>query len=138
VRTQRGNADDALLRRLYGPRWRSLLDIPPGRRPRHFATTAAGLAAIVGAGLGRRGPATAAAALWAAGTAEFALARILPGPRDRRETATMVATSIAIPPVAVAHWLRGWWHWRQVRPVGAGSPGGHDDRIARPPAEVSA
>ncbi|MFB9338611.1 glycosyltransferase family 2 protein, partial [Actinoplanes octamycinicus] len=32
LRTQRGNADDALLRRLYGPRWRDLVAVPPGRR----------------------------------------------------------------------------------------------------------
>ncbi|NES36875.1 glycosyltransferase, partial [Micromonospora sp. PPF5-17] len=41
LRTQRGNADDALLRRLYGGSWRTDLDLPPGRRPRHVAVTAA-------------------------------------------------------------------------------------------------
>jgi len=167
VRTQRGNADDALLRRLYGPRWRSLLEIPPGRRTRHTVVTAAGAAAaacavVAVAGRGRAGFARrdlglfarasratptpfwvgtteahasdsfprlstigllgwTAAAVWALGTAEFAAARIGPGPRDRREVATMVATSVAIPPVAVAHWLRGWWRWRGARPVPAGA-----------------
>ena len=58
-----------------------------------------------------------AATVWAAGTAEFAAARIAPGPRDRREVATMLVTSVAIPPLAVAHWLRGWWSWRGARPV---------------------
>jgi glycosyltransferase involved in cell wall biosynthesis len=125
LRSQRGNADDALLRRLYGPHWREHLAIPPGRRGRHTATTAAGLAAAaLGLIVARsRRPAWtvaagAAAALWAAGTAEFAAARILPGPRAGREVATMLATSVAIPPFAVAHWLRGWWRWRDaVRPA---------------------
>jgi hypothetical protein len=61
--------------------------------------------------------AAAAAAAWSAGTAEFAAARIKPGPRDRREVATMLVTSAAIPPAAVAHWLRGWWRWRGARPL---------------------
>lgn len=112
VRTQCGNADDALLRRLYGPPWRSLLDIPPGRRPRHVAVTAAAATALICALARRPGWAAVAAAAWAAGAAEFAAARILPGPRDRREVTTMLATSVVIPPVATAHWLRGWWRWR--------------------------
>jgi glycosyltransferase involved in cell wall biosynthesis len=116
VRTQRGNADDALLRRIYGPQWRTVLEIPPGRRPRHAAVTAAGSAALacaLGALTTRHRGWTAATAVaataWAAGTAEFAAARILPGPRDAREVATMLITSAVIPPLAVAHWLRGWW-----------------------------
>jgi hypothetical protein len=129
VRSQRGNADDALLRRLYGPRWRTLLDVPAGRRHRHGAITAAGLASL-GATLaalatGRRGwrtTALLAAVAWAAGTAEFAAARIVPGPRDRREVTTLLATSVVIPPFAVADWLRGWWRWRGARPVPAAPP----------------
>jgi hypothetical protein len=124
VRTQRGNADDALLRRLYGRHWRSLLGIPPGRRPRHVAVTAAaavGAVLAVTAALTRRRGAAVAAALagagWAVGTAEFAAARIGPGPRDQRETVTMVLTSVLIPPVATAHWLSGWRRWRGARPL---------------------
>ncbi|MEV4351661.1 glycosyltransferase [Actinoplanes sp. NPDC049596] len=176
VRTQRGNADDALLRRLYGPQWRELLEIPPGRRSRHAAVAAAGFVAL-GAALswglsqrgtpGRRGAvarggfggvvsrgglggavargglggavargglggrdgvgswrskAAAATAIgaglvWAAGTAEFAAARIVPGPRTPREIATMLVTSTIIPPVAITHWLRGAWRWRGARPL---------------------
>jgi len=114
LRVQRGNADDALLRRRYGPQWREVLDIPPGRRGRHTLVTAAGIAAI---GLAaRRKPvlATAAAVAWAAGTAEFAAIRIAPGPRTPREVALMVATSALIPPLAVGHWLAGWWRHRGV------------------------
>jgi hypothetical protein len=124
VRTQRGNADDALLRHLYGPGWRTALEIPPGRRPRHLAVTAAAAVATVGAVASvltrsRAWGVTAAAAgaLWAAGTAEFAAARIKPGPRDAREVGTMLLTSAVIPPVATAHWLRGWVRWRGARPV---------------------
>jgi GT2 family glycosyltransferase len=112
VRTQRGNADDALLRRLYGRRWRSVLGVPAGRRPRHAALTAAGATAVVCALARRPGWAAAAALAWAAGTAEFAAARIRPGPRDRHEVTTMLVTSAVIPPVATAYWLRGWWRWR--------------------------
>jgi hypothetical protein len=124
VRTQRGNADDALLRRMYGPHWRSLLAVPPGRRAKHLAVTAAGLAAVVlsgaAAATGRRDAkagALAAGLAWAAGTAQFAAVRILPGPRTVREVATMVTTSIAIPPVAMVAWCRGWLRWRSARPL---------------------
>jgi Glycosyl transferase family 2 len=152
LRTQRGNSDDALLRRLYGRRWRQHLEIPPGRRARHAAITAAGLtAATLGVLTGRRSARTsrhpgwalaaaAAGAVWAGGTAEFAAARIRPGPRDRREVATMLATSAAIPPLAVAHWLRGWWRWRDARPMPAasaydrpaGGPGRAPEAVGRP------
>jgi hypothetical protein len=124
VRTQRGNADDALLRRLYGPRWRADLAIPPGRRRRHLAVTAAatvaGACAVTAALTRRRGwllAAGAAGAAWVAGTAEFAAARIRPGPRDRHEVTTMLVTSAVIPPVAIAHWLRGWIHGCGARPL---------------------
>ncbi|MEV5343832.1 transferase, partial [Streptomyces sp. NPDC052676] len=55
----------------------------------------------------RPGAAAACGALWLAGTAEFALARVRPGPRTRDEVVTMALTSVAIPPTAVWHWLRG-------------------------------
>ncbi|MGH8903517.1 MAG: glycosyltransferase family 2 protein, partial [Egibacteraceae bacterium] len=44
VRLQAGNADDALMRAKHGPGWRQRAGIPAGRRPRHLAITAAGLA----------------------------------------------------------------------------------------------
>jgi hypothetical protein len=126
LRAQRGNADDALLRRLYGRDWRAALDIPPGRRGRHAAVTATGAEALLAAassalpgGRAARAGRTAAVlagAAWAAGTAEFARARIAPGPRTAGEVTTMLATSVLIPPLAVAHWLRGWWRFRAVSP----------------------
>jgi cellulose synthase/poly-beta-1,6-N-acetylglucosamine synthase-like glycosyltransferase len=108
LRTQAGNADDALLRRLYGPRWRSLLEVPPGRRRRHALVTACAATALVAVLTDRRRLAAIAGAAWLAGTAEFAWARIAPGPRTRGEVLRMVVTSTAIPPYAMAHWLRGW------------------------------
>lgn len=40
VRFQRGNADDARMRRLHGPLWRAAIGGTPGRLPRHALTTA--------------------------------------------------------------------------------------------------
>jgi glycosyltransferase involved in cell wall biosynthesis len=127
LRTQRGNADDALLRRMYGPQWRRLLEVPRGRRRRHTAVAAAGCAALAGAAAalvapaGRRRPLRVVAAFaggaWLAGTAEFAAARIAPGPGTPREVAAMIVTSAAIPPLAVAHWLRGWLASSRAAPL---------------------
>ncbi|WP_236833522.1 HAD-IIIA family hydrolase [Blastococcus sp. MG754427] len=107
VRVQAGNADDVLMRRLHGPDWRDRADAALGRRPQHTAVTAAALAAVGLAAARRPRAALAAAAAWAAGTAEFAWRRIAPGPRDRAEVTTMLATSALIPPLATWHWLRG-------------------------------
>ncbi|MFD2091553.1 HAD-IIIA family hydrolase [Blastococcus deserti] len=114
VRVQAGNADDVLMRRLHGPDWRTRADAPLGRRPQHTAVTAAALAAAGLAAGGRPRAAAVAAAAWLAGTAEFAWARIAPGPRTRAEVATMAATSALIPPVATWHWLRGVVRHRRV------------------------
>jgi len=116
LRVQAGNADDVLMRRLHGPDWRDRADAPLGRRPQHTAVTAALLAAL-GLAVARRPRAAALAALgWLAGTAEFAWARIAPGPRTRDEVATMAVTSAVIPPLATWHWLRGVVAHRRVAP----------------------
>ncbi|MFD6026481.1 glycosyltransferase family 2 protein [Streptomyces griseoluteus] len=117
VRAQRGNADDALMNRLHGRDWWARAQAPRGRLPLHALVTAAGLAAPVLALAGRRRAAALAGAVWAAGTAEFALARILPGPRTPRETATMAATSVVIPPLAVGHRLTGRIRHRNAAPL---------------------
>ncbi|MFI5845225.1 glycosyltransferase family 2 protein [Catenuloplanes sp. NPDC051500] len=119
VRSQRGNADDALLRRLYGQAWRSKLEVPAGRRARHALVTAAGALALTAAAARRPVVAAIAGVAWAAGTAEFAAARIAPGPRTAGEIATMTVTSAVIPPLAVGWWLRGWIRWRGARPLEA-------------------
>ncbi|SFP14555.1 haloacid dehalogenase superfamily, subfamily IA, variant 3 with third motif having DD or ED/haloacid dehalogenase superfamily, subfamily IA, variant 1 with third motif having Dx(3-4)D or Dx(3-4)E [Geodermatophilus dictyosporus] len=116
LRVQAGNADDVLMRRLHGPDWRERADAALGRRPQHLAVTAAGVAALGLAAARRPRAALAAALAWAAGTAEFARARIAPGPRDRAEVTTMALTSAAIPPLATWHWLRGVVRHRRVAP----------------------
>ena len=105
---QAGNADDARLRRRSGRRWREVTGAGTGRRHRHAAMTAAGLGALAAAASGRRAAARAGALVWGAGTAELAWSRVRPGPRTPDEVLTMVATSVAIPPLAIGHWLAGW------------------------------
>jgi glycosyltransferase involved in cell wall biosynthesis len=120
LRAQRGNADDALMRYLHGPDWWEKAVAPRGRLRAHLAITAAGAAACALAVAGRRRPAAVAALGWAAGTAEFAWARVAPGPRTRHEVTTMLVTSALIPPAATWHWLGGLWRhrnapaWREV------------------------
>jgi HAD superfamily hydrolase (TIGR01662 family) len=107
VRKQRGNADDALMRRIHGPRWRERAGAPRGRLRRHAAVTAAGAVATVATIAGRRRLAAAGALGWVGGTVELALRRIAPGPRTTREVASMILTSVALPPAATVAWCRG-------------------------------
>ncbi|MBT2479732.1 glycosyltransferase family 2 protein [Streptomyces sp. ISL-94] len=124
VRVQAGNADDVLMSRLHGHDWWARASAPRGRLPRHLAVSAAAAAAVGCALAGRGGAAAVCAGSWLAGTAEFAAARIGPGPRTRNETATMVVTSVLIPPVAAWHWLRGHVLHRAARPLGPAQPPG--------------
>jgi hypothetical protein len=117
VRAQRGNADDVLMTRLHGRDWWTRAEAPRGRFRRHTLITAAACAALGCALAGRRRPALAAAGMWAVGTAEFALARIRPGPRTAAETATMLVTSVLIPPLAVGHRIDGLLRHARTRPV---------------------
>ncbi|MFD7436724.1 glycosyltransferase family 2 protein [Streptomyces sp. NPDC059861] len=123
VRLQAGNADDVLMTRLHGRTWWRRAGAPRGRLPRHLAVTGAAVTGLACAALGRRRAAAACAGLWLAGTAEFALARTVPGPRTRDEVATVALTSVAIPPAAVWHWLRGQLVHRGVLPVTGPGPG---------------
>ncbi|MEU5576820.1 glycosyltransferase [Streptomyces huasconensis] len=126
VRLQRGNADDVLMTRLHGRDWWTRAAAPRGRLPRHLAVTAAALATLGCAALRRPAATTVCATAWLAGTAEFALARILPGPRDREEVLTMAMTSVLIPPAAVWHWLRGQIVHRGATPLDPyADPHGH-------------
>ena len=102
LRSQRGNADDVLMRALHGPDWRARAGVPRGRRPWHLLTTLAALGTLHP----RTRPAGAAA--WGALTADFARRRITPGPRTPREVATMATTSAALPVAATWWWLVGW------------------------------
>jgi HAD superfamily hydrolase (TIGR01662 family) len=125
LRAQAGNADNALLRAKYGRHWRRLTQAGPGRTRQHLMTCGA-LVAAGGGLLTRRRPITlAATALWVGLTAEFAVRRILPGPRTAREVAAMIGTSVLIPPVAIWHRLRGEFRWGVV---GARGPGRSESR----------
>jgi histidinol-phosphate phosphatase family protein len=114
LRQQRGNADDALMRRLHGRRWHEEAQCPTGRLPWHVATTAAAAAAVTATLARRPGSAAVAAATWLALTADFAVRRIAPGPRTRGEVLAMTGTSVAIPPAAVWHRLAGTWRHRRA------------------------
>lgn len=115
VRAQRGNADDALMRRLHGSGWRTRIGGHPGRLRWHVLTTVSGIASVLFGLLGKRRAAAVSGAVWAALTADFARRRVLPGPRTPDEVLKMVVTSAAIPPVACAHRLRGELRFRDVR-----------------------
>ncbi len=117
LRKQAGNADDALMDALHGAGWRERAGAPAGRRGRHLAVAAAGVAGVTGLLARRRAVAAAGLAGWAAGTAELAWARIAPGPRTPREVATMVSTSAAMPFAAGGWWLLGRWRARGARPL---------------------
>jgi glycosyltransferase involved in cell wall biosynthesis len=107
VRLQAGNADDALMDALHGPGWRARAGAPPGRFRRHLAITAAAAVAVAAALAERRRVAAFSGAVYLAGTAELAWARIAPGPRTPDEVATMALTSALIPPAAVLYRLAG-------------------------------
>jgi GT2 family glycosyltransferase len=116
LRLQAGNADDVLMNRLHGRDWWGRADAPRGRLPRHLVVAAAAVAAASCAVLGRPRAAVACAAGWLAGTAEFAGARIAPGPRTRDEVLSMALTSVLIPPAATWHWLRGHIRYHRAPP----------------------
>jgi HAD superfamily hydrolase (TIGR01662 family) len=116
LRAQAGNADDALMRAVHGPGWERRARAATGRRARHLAITAAAVAAAGLTVTGRRRSGALAGAAALSGVAEFAAARVTPGPRTAEEIATMAMTSALIPPYATWHWLRGLVGARGARP----------------------
>lgn len=116
IGAQRGNRDDALMRRLHGRSWHRAAGADVGRRPRHLGIVAGAAVAAAAALAGRRRTAAVATLAWALGSAEFGWARIAPGPRGRDEVARMLATSVVIPFAATWHWLAGSLRHRSVRP----------------------
>ena len=102
IRSQRGNADDVLMRALHGRDWRTRASVPAGRRRWHLATTAALLATA------HPRTRTLGAVSWAVLTTDFARRRIAPGPGTPAEVATMTATSAVLPVAATWWWLVGW------------------------------
>jgi HAD superfamily hydrolase (TIGR01662 family) len=113
---QRGNADDALMRAAHGRSWRREISAPPGRLPWHSATVASCAGALAALAAGRRRAAAVCGLASAALITDFAARRILPGPRTRDEVATMLATSPAIPPLAVGWRLAGALQYVGARP----------------------
>jgi hypothetical protein len=132
IRSQRGNADDVLLRALHGRRWRELAHVPPGRRPWHLATSAA-LALAAGAAVtGRPRTAAAAAAAWSGLTADFARRRVAAGPVC--EAPAMVATSVVLPLAATRWYLAGWVRLPRLLRAGGPRPVSARTEAARRPA----
>jgi HAD superfamily hydrolase (TIGR01662 family) len=116
VRAQRGNRDDALMRRKHGRQWRAAIGERRGRLPIHILTTAMAVLALAATRAGQRRIAAAAALCWVALTGDFTLRRITAGPRDIDEIVAMAVSSVLIPPVAVAQRLSGAWHFRKAQP----------------------
>ncbi|AEW97504.1 MULTISPECIES: glycosyltransferase family 2 protein [Streptomycetaceae] len=125
VRTQAGNADDVLMGRIHGRGWRRRAEAPRGRVAAHAVVTAVGVVAVACAVVRRPRAAVLAAGVWVGGTVEFAVARIVPGPRTVDEIVTMLLTSVVIPPTAVAHRLSA-----ALRPTPP-SPGSPRSRLRR-------
>lgn len=108
LRAQRGNADNAVLRAKFGRGWRRRIGGDRGRLGRHALTTGAALAGLALAGERRTRPlSVACTGLWTALSAEFAVRRILAGPRTRNELARMAVTSALIPPAACGYRIAG-------------------------------
>jgi histidinol-phosphate phosphatase family protein len=106
VRLQRGNADDARMRRRFGPDWRDLCHAGRGRNGGHAVAVGSLMAAVAASVAGRRRAAALATSAWAVSTGRFAWQRISPGPRTFDEILTMMVTSAVIPPVAIWHRAR--------------------------------
>ncbi|MGC5245968.1 HAD-IIIA family hydrolase [Gordonia sp. DT219] len=115
VKVQAGNADDALMRHKHGRNWRAATGAGPGRPGRHLLTVLAAAGVVAGVGFRHRRLAVISATAWATALLEFALRRIVPGPRTPREVASMLLTSALIPFAAITHRLRGEWHVRRPR-----------------------
>jgi hypothetical protein len=116
VRKQAGNADDALMRRVHGPDWRTRANAGRGTLTRHVVTVAL-LAGAVAATAARSALLTVALLVaWFARTAALAWRRLAPGPRTARDIAAMLVTSALIPPAAVAARLVGEVRARRLAP----------------------
>jgi histidinol-phosphate phosphatase family protein len=110
VAKQRGNADDVLMRAVHGRHWRRWGRAPRGRLRRHLLVSASLAGAGLAAAGGHRGTARTLAVVWLGATAELAMRRIAPGPRDPAEVARMATTSAVLPLAATA-----WTAWGVLR-----------------------
>ena len=131
ISAQRGNADDALMRRLHGPDWRRRGHAPAGALRDHVITTStAGLAALALA-IGRPRAAAAASVVALVRLARFWGSRVRQGPVDVREWARLAVSSAAIPFAATGWAAWGMWRARRLAPSGVA-----DRRWAQPPSLV--
>jgi histidinol-phosphate phosphatase family protein len=115
VRSQRGNADDALVARVHGADWRRRAGAPRGLLREHVITTMSGAGAAAAAATGRRRTAAASFAVWLALTSRFWWRRAAPGPRTRGELASLATSSLLIPPAATVWSIVGRWRTRAVK-----------------------
>ncbi|GAB3212651.1 HAD-IIIA family hydrolase [Marinactinospora thermotolerans] len=122
LRAQRGNADNALMRRVHGPRWRERVGERPGRLRRHALTSALLAGTAFAAATGHRRSAAALGLAWGALTAEFAARRIAAGPLNPAEVTAMVVTSALIPPLACYQRAVGEVRHRRALPRSPGAP----------------
>lgn len=117
MRAQRGNADDALMRRVHGADWHARAGADRGALRAHALTTALAATGLVAAAWPRtRRTAWTLGAAWLVTTGRFALGRIRRGPLDRREVTAMLLSSAVIPPLAVWHRAAGERRHRRARP----------------------
>jgi HAD superfamily hydrolase (TIGR01662 family) len=117
IRRQVGNADDALMRRKHGRRWRHAAETGSGRIWHHTVTTTClAIGAVASAYGGSRRFGRLLLAVGAADLASFGWQRMRPGPRTAAEIAAMAATSAVIPPLACAQRVRGWARVRRMTP----------------------
>ena len=118
IAAQRGNADDALMRRLHGRGWRARGDAPPGTLAAHAATSGFAFAALTLGFVHARRAAGLMAALVLGRLARFWWRRVAPGPRRLDECLSLAISSVAIPFVAPAWWVVGAVRARRVAPAG--------------------
>jgi histidinol-phosphate phosphatase family protein len=121
VRAQRGNADDALMRRLHGADWRARGRAPAGALRWHLATTAAlvGAVALVRA---RPRVGRVLGALAALRTAWFFAGRVRRGPPTVAEWGRMAVSSVLIPFAATWWAAAGWLKARRLARETNGRP----------------
>ena len=123
IDAQRGNADDALMRRLHGASWRRRGGARRGALASHVLTV--GLAVASGASARRsRRMGRVLAIVAALRIGRFWWSRTVPGPRSPGEWARMAMSSIVIPFAAT-----GWRLWGTIRALRL-APRGRADRWA--------
>lgn len=119
ITAQRGNADDALMRRLHGRSWRRRGRAPEGALTSHVATSALALGSAVAAARHHRRAALVVAGVAIGRIVGFWVRRCAPGPRRPSEWARMLPSSVVIPFAAPAWRLIGAVRARRLAPGGS-------------------